>query len=176
MAICLKRGADLHTAQLMPLPLTVPCFSKIQIGFTFLVPAHPGSPGQRVVKRVCVCVYDYSGVMYRVASCRWSSTGRHTAGLSSRRRHSRRKCRSCLGAGSRPPSVCTSTYCRRTTASPPSTWRHPAKTSSCTYPASSCECPAEACETTLGPLMQTAYWFLAASKGWIKLTTTTTTI
>ena len=46
MAICLERGADLHTAQLMPLPLTVSCFSKIQIGFTFLVPAHPGSPGK----------------------------------------------------------------------------------------------------------------------------------
>jgi len=43
-------------AQLMPLPLTVSCFSKIQIGFTFLVPAHPGSPGHRAVKRVCVCV------------------------------------------------------------------------------------------------------------------------
>jgi len=40
-------------AQLMPLPLTVSCFSKIQIGFTFLVPAHPGIPGQRAVKRVC---------------------------------------------------------------------------------------------------------------------------
>jgi len=40
----------------MPLPLTVSCFSKIQIGFTFLVPAHLGSPGQRAVKRVCVCV------------------------------------------------------------------------------------------------------------------------
>jgi len=49
----------LHMAQLMPLPLTVSCFSKIQIGFTFLVPAHPGSPGQRVAKRVCVCVYEY---------------------------------------------------------------------------------------------------------------------
>ena len=43
-------------AQLMPLPLTVSCFSKIQIGFTFLVPAHLGSPGQRAVKRVCVCL------------------------------------------------------------------------------------------------------------------------
>ena len=42
-------------AQLMPLPLTVSCFSIIQTGFTFLVPAHPGSPGQRAVKRVCVC-------------------------------------------------------------------------------------------------------------------------
>ena len=56
MVICLKQGADLHVAQLMPLPLTVSCFSKIQIGFTFLVRAQPGSPGQRAVKRVCVCV------------------------------------------------------------------------------------------------------------------------
>ena len=55
MVICLERGADLHMAQLMPLPLTVPCSSKIQIGFTFLVPAHPGSPGKKAVKRVCVC-------------------------------------------------------------------------------------------------------------------------
>jgi len=44
----------MYMAQLMPLPLTVSCFSKIQIGFTFLVPAHPGSSGQRAVKRVCV--------------------------------------------------------------------------------------------------------------------------
>ena len=56
MVICLERGADLHMAQLMPLPLTVSCFSKIQIG-TFLVPAHSGSPGKRAVKQVCVCVY-----------------------------------------------------------------------------------------------------------------------
>ena len=56
MVICLELGADLHMAQLMPLPLTVSCFSKILIGFTFLVPAHPGSPGQRAVKCVCVCV------------------------------------------------------------------------------------------------------------------------
>jgi len=53
---CLQRGADLHMAQLMPLPLAVSCFSEIQIGFAFLVPAHPGSPGQKAVKRVCVCV------------------------------------------------------------------------------------------------------------------------
>ena len=45
MVICLERGADLHMAQRIPLPLTVSCFSKIQIGFTFLVSAHPGSPG-----------------------------------------------------------------------------------------------------------------------------------
>jgi len=54
VVICLERGADLHMAQLMPLPRAVSCFSKIQIGFTFLVPAHPGSHGQRAVKRVCV--------------------------------------------------------------------------------------------------------------------------
>jgi len=56
MVICLERDADLHMAQLMPLLLAVSCFSKIQIGFTFLVPAHPGSPRKRAVKRVCVCV------------------------------------------------------------------------------------------------------------------------
>jgi len=52
VVICLERGADLHTAQLMPLPLTVSCYSKIQIGFTFLVPADPGSPEKRAVKWV----------------------------------------------------------------------------------------------------------------------------
>jgi len=54
VVICLEQGADLHMAQLTPLPLTVSCFSKIQIGFTFLVPAHLGSPGKRAVNRVCV--------------------------------------------------------------------------------------------------------------------------
>jgi len=53
VVICLERGADLHMAQL---PLTVSCFSKIQIGFTFLVLADPGSPGKRAIKRVCVCL------------------------------------------------------------------------------------------------------------------------
>ena len=52
VVICLERGADLHMAQLMPLPFTVSCFRKIQIGFIFLVPAHLGSPGERAVKRV----------------------------------------------------------------------------------------------------------------------------
>jgi len=56
--ICLERGADLHMAQPMPLPLIVSCFSKIQIGLAFLVPADPGSPGQTAAKRVCVCVCD----------------------------------------------------------------------------------------------------------------------
>ena len=55
MVICLERGADLHMAQLMPLPLTVSCFSKIQIGFTFMVPAHQGSCGKGPLNG-CVCV------------------------------------------------------------------------------------------------------------------------
>jgi len=50
-------------AQRMPLPLTVSCFTKIQIGVTFLVPARPGSPGKRVVKRVCVCLLSCDGFM-----------------------------------------------------------------------------------------------------------------
>jgi len=56
VVICLERGADLHMVQRMPLPL-----SKIQIGFTFLVLALPGSPGKRAVNRVCVCVFSASG-------------------------------------------------------------------------------------------------------------------
>ena len=64
MVICLEQGADLHMAQLMPLPLTVSCFSKIQIGSTFLVPAHLGSPGKGPLNGcVCVCV------------CAWASQG-----------------------------------------------------------------------------------------------------
>jgi len=57
VVICLERCVDLHMAQLMPLPRTVSCFSKIQIGFIFLAPAHLGYPGKRAVKRVCVCDY-----------------------------------------------------------------------------------------------------------------------
>ena len=67
VVICLEQGADLHMAQLMPLQLTVSCFSKIQTGFTFLVLAHPGSPGKRAVKWVCVCV----SVVYNLPSVLW---------------------------------------------------------------------------------------------------------
>jgi len=59
-------------AQLMPLPLSVSCFSKIQIGFTFLVPAHPGSPGKEPLNG-CVngCVVRFSRITIRVrVSCR----------------------------------------------------------------------------------------------------------
>ena len=55
VVICLERGADLHMAQLMPLLLTVSCFSKIQIGFAFLVSAVLGSPGKGPLNG-CVCV------------------------------------------------------------------------------------------------------------------------
>jgi len=54
VVICLDRCTDLHMAQLMPLPLTVSCFSKIQIGFTFMVPAHLGIPGKGSLNG---CVY-----------------------------------------------------------------------------------------------------------------------
>jgi len=62
VVVCLEQGAGLHMVQLMPLPLTVSCFSKIQIGFTFLVLVHPGCPGKRAVKRVCVlwCMFCLS--------------------------------------------------------------------------------------------------------------------
>ena len=59
MVICLERGVDLHVAQLMSLPLTVSCFSKILIGFTFLVLAHPGSPEKGPLNG-CVCVYKHT--------------------------------------------------------------------------------------------------------------------
>ena len=65
MVICLERGADLHMSQLKPLPLTVCCFSKIQVGFTFLVPAHLGSPGKRTVKWVCVFMLCHAFVCRR---------------------------------------------------------------------------------------------------------------
>ena len=87
MVICLERGADLHMAQLMTLPLTVSCFSKIQIGFTFLVPAHPRSPGQRAVKWVCVCVcvVKIPGVKTKKAKIKMSAgqrSGRSTGRVS----------------------------------------------------------------------------------------------
>ena len=51
MVICLEEDADLHMAQLMPLPLIVSCFSKIRIGFAFLVQEKGPLNGC-----VCVCV------------------------------------------------------------------------------------------------------------------------
>jgi len=63
MVVCLELGAGLHMAQLMPLPLTVSCFSKIQIGFTFLVLAYPGSPGKGPLNGcVCVCSVAFSAL------------------------------------------------------------------------------------------------------------------
>ena len=65
MVICLERGADLLMVQPMPLPLTVSCFTKIQIDFTFLVLVHLGSPGQRAIKRVCVNVGTETEIIFR---------------------------------------------------------------------------------------------------------------
>ena len=72
VVVSLEQGADLHMAQLMPLPLTVSCLTKIQIGFTFLVLADLGSLGKRAVKRVCVCLIIVKfGCIMR--SCRMSA-------------------------------------------------------------------------------------------------------
>jgi len=68
VVICLELCTDLHMAQLMPLPLTVACFHNIQIGFTFLVLAHLGSPGQRVVGCVTVCVWVCFSRLLRLAN------------------------------------------------------------------------------------------------------------
>jgi len=86
VVICLERDADLHMAQLMPLPLTVSCFSKIQTGFAFLVPAHPGSPRERAVKRVCVrvlcvCMCSASVSLQAVMCCAYYFTDHSGLGL-----------------------------------------------------------------------------------------------
>ena len=59
MVICLERCVDLHMAQLMPLPLTVSCFSKIQIGLPFwyrLTWVVPDKGPLNGCVCVCVCV------------------------------------------------------------------------------------------------------------------------
>jgi len=78
MVICLELGADLHMAQLMPLPLTISCFSKIQIGIAFLVPAHPGSPGKKGRQMgvcACVCVIAilciFTVILSRLTTCNY---------------------------------------------------------------------------------------------------------
>jgi len=75
MVICLEQGADLHMTQRMPLSPTVSCFSKIQIGFTFLVPAHLGSPGKRVVKTGVpgMCLVYSSSPQCTFCACVWAT-------------------------------------------------------------------------------------------------------
>jgi len=85
VVIGLERGADLHMAQLMPLPLTVSCSSKIQIGFTFPVPTHLGSPGQRAVKRMYVwCMFllflETSSQLFRMYQWKTSPSSLHFSG------------------------------------------------------------------------------------------------
>jgi len=80
MVICLERGADLHTAQLMPLPLIDSCFSKIQIGFTFLVPADPGSPGKGPLNVCSYHVNRYSECYFHF--CKVTTGGCHSDSFS----------------------------------------------------------------------------------------------
>ena len=91
----MERGADLHMVQLMPLPLTVSCFSKIQIGFTFLVPAHPGSPRKQplnvcvcVRACVCLCVCVYGNPTRRVTAASAPETGMKWKSRRHERNHS----------------------------------------------------------------------------------------
>ena len=55
VVVCLEQGADLHMAQLLPLPLTISCFTKIQIDLpfwhrlTWIVP-------EKGLLNGCVCV------------------------------------------------------------------------------------------------------------------------
>ena len=72
MVSCLERGVDFHMAQLMPQPLTVSCSNKIQIGFTFLVPAYLGSPRQRGA--VCVCKVAFVSFCIRKWIWTWMKT------------------------------------------------------------------------------------------------------
>ena len=70
MVICLERGADLHVAQLMPLPLMSLASVKSRLVFAFLLPAHLGSPGKGPLNGcVCVCVC-VSALTRRVVLCR----------------------------------------------------------------------------------------------------------
>ena len=57
----------------MPLPLTVSCFSKIQIGFTFSVPADLGSPGKRAVKQVFFVGWQASLATYQLSAVKNNS-------------------------------------------------------------------------------------------------------
>ena len=77
VVVCLKQGADLHTAELMPLPLTVSCFSEIQTCFTSLVPAHPGSPRKGPLN---VCVLLSWQATYSLSRPWWSASRWHLRG------------------------------------------------------------------------------------------------
>jgi len=66
MVICLERGADLHMAQLMPLPLTVSCFSKVGL----VLPFWYQLTWKRAVKRVCVCSLHPHALLYSTVCSR----------------------------------------------------------------------------------------------------------
>ena len=99
VVICLERGSDLHMAQRIPLPLTVSCFSEIQIVFTFLVPAHRVVPDKGPFN-VCVCV---SLICCQVCT-RVSPAGRQTA---------RRRCVPCRRAAASTTAAVRCAWSRR---------------------------------------------------------------
>jgi len=69
MVICLERGADLHMAQLMPLPLTASCFSKIQMVLPFWYRLTRVVPRQRAGKWVYVPITFYPVSCLFLAPC-----------------------------------------------------------------------------------------------------------
>jgi len=87
MVVCLERGADLHMAQLMLLPLTVSCFSKIQISFTFLVPARPGSPGKGPLSGCLLACFDVTALSYCCVNICACLTGAGTNGVEDLKSH-----------------------------------------------------------------------------------------
>ena len=70
----------MHMAQLMPLPLTVSCSSKIQIGFTFLVPAYPGCPGKEAIKWLRECCESVDAAGGKLGQRRLRSTAAGAVG------------------------------------------------------------------------------------------------
>ena len=67
--MCLERGANLHMAQLMPLPLTVSCFCKIQVGLPFWYRLTWVVPEKGPLTGVCVCVRACVRARARVRAC-----------------------------------------------------------------------------------------------------------
>ena len=81
MVVCVEWGADLHMSQLVPLPLAVSCFGKMQIGFTFLAPAHPAGPGKGPLNGVCLVLLKECWNVYCALCLLFTMVYRHCTHL-----------------------------------------------------------------------------------------------
>ena len=80
MVICLERGAELHMTQLMPLPLTVSCFSKIQTGLPFwywLTWVVPDKGPLNGCVRMCNCSIFMCLRLYCMGSTKMDALNKH---------------------------------------------------------------------------------------------------